>query len=82
MRPGGDAERAVADHVRMNRRSWNETSDGYQEEHGPQISGRLEPGWGVWQIPERELRILGDVADREAGVVRLRAVPSSAAWAT
>jgi SAM-dependent methyltransferase len=62
---GGLAGRAVADHVRMNRRSWNETSDGYQQEHGPQISGRLEPGWGVWQIPERELGILGDVAGRD-----------------
>jgi SAM-dependent methyltransferase len=54
----------VAEHVRMNRRSWNESSDGYQEEHGPQISRTREPGWGVWQIPESELGILGDVRGR------------------
>ncbi len=45
-----------ADH---NRTSWDERSAGYQERHGGQLAG---DSWGVWQIPESELAILGDVA--------------------
>ena len=35
--------------------------DEYQAKHREHI-GRPEPRWGMWQIPESELQVLGDVA--------------------
>lgn len=49
------------DYVELNRRSWDRGADEYQGEHGEHI-GKPEPRWGLWQIPEDELRVLGDVA--------------------
>ena len=54
--PGEDARR--------NREHWDATADEYQSRHGEFI-GRPEPRWGVWQLPEDELRILGDVSGRD-----------------
>lgn len=52
-------------HVRKNLRHWERSSEDYQARHGPQL--RLDvAGWGVWQLPEAELRILGDVRGRDA----------------
>jgi SAM-dependent methyltransferase len=48
------------EHVLLNRARWDETSDDYQRRHSSQLS-TSEPGWGVWQIPERQLKVLGDV---------------------
>jgi len=51
----------VASHVDENRAGWNAQSDAYQAEHGAFL--RVDrPAWGVWQIPEEELQVLGDVA--------------------
>jgi SAM-dependent methyltransferase len=47
-----------------NRAHWNATSDSYQSAHGEFI-GRREPRWGVWQIAEDELQIIGDVAGKD-----------------
>ena len=47
-----------------NREAWDGRADEYQELHREML-GRTEPRWGMWQIPEAELRILGDVAGRE-----------------
>ena len=47
-----------------NRRYWDRTSGEYQERHGPQLNPRAA-GWGVWQIPERKLRVLGDVRGKD-----------------
>jgi SAM-dependent methyltransferase len=47
-----------------NRSFWNGFSDEYQALHGAFI-GRPEPRWGMWQIPESELGLLGDVADKD-----------------
>jgi SAM-dependent methyltransferase len=50
---------ALSRHAAKNRAYWEAQSDDYQERHGEQISGGL--GWGVWQVPESELRVLPDV---------------------
>ena len=47
-----------------NRAFWDRESDSYQETHREHI-GRLEPRWGLWQLPESELGILGDVAGKD-----------------
>src|SRR5680860_69477 len=59
-----DPER-LSGHARVNRESWNADSDGYQTEHGGQLAASGGLAWGVWQIPESELRVLGDVAGRD-----------------
>jgi len=47
-----------------NRAWWDRTADEYQGRHGEHI-GRREPRWGIWQLPEEELGILGDVAGKD-----------------
>jgi SAM-dependent methyltransferase len=48
----------------LNRAFWDRQSDEYQERHREFI-GRPEARWGTWQIPEAELRVLGDVAGQD-----------------
>jgi SAM-dependent methyltransferase len=48
-----------------NRESWNADSATYQEDHGPQLALSGGAAWGVWQFPESELRVLGEVADKD-----------------
>ncbi len=51
------------DEVR-NRAFWDDYADTYQADHGPQLAVH-GAAWGVWQIPEAELRILREVAGRD-----------------
>jgi SAM-dependent methyltransferase len=53
-----------AGHFARNLAYWNATADDYQTRHGEFLDKR-EPAWGVWQIPERELNVLGDVAGKD-----------------
>jgi SAM-dependent methyltransferase len=50
--------------VERNRAFWDRESDAYQERNREHI-GRPEPRWGMWQLPESELGILGDVAGKD-----------------
>jgi len=59
------AAESLSPHARRNRASWNETADTYQDEHGTFLEQSGGLAWGVWQIPEAELRVLGDVRDRD-----------------
>ncbi len=50
----------MSDHERHNRAFWDADADDYQAEHAPELD--VAPrAWGVWRIPESELRVLGDV---------------------
>jgi SAM-dependent methyltransferase len=44
-----------------NREAWDRISEEYQAKHAGFI-GQADPRWGMWQLPESELRVLGDVA--------------------
>ncbi len=48
-----------------NQRLWDEHSELYQSLHGPQLAASGGMAWGVWQLPESELRVLGDVRERD-----------------
>jgi hypothetical protein len=53
-------------HARRNRASWNADADDYQARHEVQLplaAGGL--GWDCWDLPESELRVLGEVAGRD-----------------
>ena len=56
---------SLSDHCADNRESWNADSDTYQADHGPQLAASGGLAWGVWQIPEASLQILGEVKGRD-----------------
>jgi SAM-dependent methyltransferase len=50
-----------ADHVARNRGLWERDADTYQDDHAESLPvDRMV--WGVWQVPEAELGLLGEVA--------------------
>jgi SAM-dependent methyltransferase len=51
--------------ARRNRAFWDSYADEYQSEHD-EFLRHDEIRWGLWQLPDRELGILGDVAGLEA----------------
>jgi SAM-dependent methyltransferase len=53
---------ALPDHVAKNRAMWDRLSDEYESSHAADLGGERAMAWGLWRIPESELRILGDVA--------------------
>ena len=40
-------------------------ADSYQERHGQQLDKSGGAAWGLWQVSEDALRVLGDVADKD-----------------
>jgi SAM-dependent methyltransferase len=52
-------------HAARNRASWDGFSDEYQTRHGGQLADSGGLAWGTAQIPEAELRVLGDVAGKD-----------------
>jgi len=56
----GEAE--LTEHAAINRERWDELSDSYQDRHGGQLRESGGSAWGVWQLPESELQVLGEVA--------------------
>jgi len=60
-----ESEQILPDHVAKNREMWNRTSDDYERDHAADLGGEKAMAWGLWRIPESELRILGDVAGGE-----------------
>jgi SAM-dependent methyltransferase len=51
--------------ARKNRAGWDVQSDEYQEAHAAELVGEKALAWGIWRIPEAELRVLGDVAGKD-----------------
>src|SRR5262245_48113610 len=47
-----------------NRSHWDANADAYQARHEAHI-GRPEPCWGIWQLREDELGVLGDVRGKD-----------------
>jgi SAM-dependent methyltransferase len=60
-----DALQELTDHEAQNRSAWNAESDDYQARHGAQLADSTGLAWGVMQIPEAELRVLGDVVGKD-----------------
>jgi len=55
----------LSPHAARNRASWDAFSDEYQAKHGGHVAESGGLAWGVAQIPESELQILGDVAGKD-----------------
>jgi SAM-dependent methyltransferase len=56
------SHRRGPEYAEHNRQLWDAQSDRYQADHAGQLAESGGAAWGVWQIPESELRVLGDVA--------------------
>ena len=54
----------ISSDAAQNRAAWDRISDEYQERHA-EILSRPGPRWGMWQIPEAELGVLGNVAGKD-----------------
>ena len=53
----------LTEHARQNREFWDRQSEEYHERNADFIAaGRA---WGLWQIPEDELQVLGDVVGKD-----------------
>jgi SAM-dependent methyltransferase len=52
------------DDGRTNQRAWDAAADDYQSRHQELLSAP-ELCWGVWNVPERKVNALGDVADKD-----------------
>ncbi len=50
---------------RHNRATWDRISDEYQARNAAFIGRKDEPRWGMWQLPDSELGILGEVAGKD-----------------
>lgn len=59
------APKSLTPHANRNRSAWNASSDAYQARNGPHLAASGGMAWGVWQIPESELRVLGDVWEKD-----------------
>ena len=55
----------LRDHEVRSQAAWNDESDAYQARHGDQLASVGGLAWGVTQMPESELHVLGDVAGKD-----------------
>jgi SAM-dependent methyltransferase len=67
-------------HVLRNRRFWDKAAEAYQEKHGRRLAATAE-AWGVWRVPEDQVRAIGDVGGRDALELGCGAAQWSAALA-
>ena len=51
-------------HVAKNRRFWDRDADDYQRRHGEGLARRAM-AWGVWRVPEIQVRALDEVSGRD-----------------
>ena len=55
----------ISEVAARNRRLWDQRAADYQERHGPQLAASGGTAWGVWQLPESQLGVLGEVEGRD-----------------
>jgi SAM-dependent methyltransferase len=55
----------LSDHAAQNKAAWELEAPAYEEGGRRNWSGEREPSWGVWHVPEVELRALPEVAGKD-----------------
>jgi SAM-dependent methyltransferase len=53
----------LSEHAAKNRAFWDRQSDEYQDRNAEFIAAGM--AWGLWQLPESELNVLGEVAGKD-----------------
>ena len=62
----GPGQRSQApDHLAINRALWERQSAAYDRRTARALGGRHAMAWGLWRIPERQLRLLGPLRGRD-----------------
>lgn len=56
---------SLTPHAARNRAAWDGYADAYEARHGAQLEASGGAAWGMWQRPEDELCVLGEVAGRD-----------------
>ena len=56
---------AISPDAAHNRANWDRRSDEYQERNAEFIGRKDEPRWGMWQLPDSELGILGELDGKD-----------------
>ncbi len=59
------AEVELTEHARRNQAEWERAAPEYEEPGRRGWAGEDEPSWGIWGIPESQLRALPDVAGKD-----------------
>src|SRR2546429_9633970 len=54
----------LPEHVRLNRAHWDQLSVEYAG-RGRRAWASDDPTWGIWSVPERDLRVVPDVAGKD-----------------
>ena len=54
----------LPEHVRRNRAAWDSWAESYSK-WAPRAWAQSEPTWGIWGLPERDLRVLPDVDGKD-----------------
>jgi SAM-dependent methyltransferase len=65
---GGNLEGAqveLTEHAARNKAEWEKAAPEYEEAGRRSWSGERPPSWGIWNVPESELRALPDVAGKD-----------------
>ncbi len=55
----------LSDHAARNKAEWERAAPEYEENGRLSWSGEKPPSWGIWGIPEAEVRALPDVAGKD-----------------
>jgi len=58
-------ESQLSGYAAHNRQTWDAQSEEYQSKHGPQLQESGGAAWGVWQLPESDLEVLGDLHGKD-----------------
>jgi SAM-dependent methyltransferase len=56
---------ALSEHAERNREAWTAWAAEYVDAGRRNWSGERAPGWGIWKLPEAELRMLPEVGGRD-----------------
>lgn len=56
---------STAEHIRHNRAVWDRVSPWYDRRFARVLGGRHATSWGVFRVPETELRLLGEVRGKK-----------------
>ncbi len=60
-----DRTHELREHEQLNQAEWDADADAYQERHAAQLDIHGGLAWGVFQIPETELQVLGDPSGKD-----------------
>ena len=56
---------SISEDLRRNRAAWTKANERYTDARAPEAWAREEIEWGTYGVPEDELKVIGEVADKD-----------------